>query len=145
MAISLVLRLVKGSALTFAEMDGNFTALKNAIEAINPSSLQGTGYVKFAGGLIMQWGVGATSTGKADNFTFPIAFPNACFGLLAGEANTGGWDNGVPSPNTNPTIYGQRAITKTSFTISGCRIIGNSPYGGIYQTGLGFGWLALGY
>ena len=145
MAISLVLRLVKGSALTFAEMDGNFTALKNAIEAINPSSLQGTGYVKFAGGLILQWGRAATSTGKADNFTFPIAFPNACFGLLAGENSTGGWDSGIPSPNANPTVYGQRAVTKNGFTISGCQIIANSPYGAMYRTGLSFVWLALGY
>ena len=145
MAISLVLRLVKGSALTFAEMDGNFTALKNAIEGLNPSSLQSNGYVKFAGGFILQWGGASTSTGKADTYTFPIAFPNACFGLLAGEGHTGGWDAGIPSPNTNPTVYGLRGVTKTGFTISGCRIIANSPYGGIYQTGLGFGWLALGY
>jgi hypothetical protein len=145
MAINLVLRLVKGSALTFAELDGNFTALKNAIEGLNPSLLQGNGYVKFAGGLIMQWGGGATITGKADNFTFPIAYPNACFGVLAGEGYTGGWDTNVPHPNANPTIYGQRAISKTGFTISGCRVIANSPYGGMYSSGLGFGWLSLGY
>lgn len=52
--------------------------------------LAADGYIKFPtwlGGLIIQWGSVASASGAGPNvntnFTFPIAFPNACFVLNA--------------------------------------------------------------
>lgn len=41
MPIPLTLRLVKGSKLTFGELDQNFINLRNAINAITPTSFLG--------------------------------------------------------------------------------------------------------
>lgn len=42
-------------------------------------SLATEGYQKLPSGLFLQWGV--TTTGTSGTETFPIAFPNACFGV----------------------------------------------------------------
>lgn len=42
-------------------------------------SLATEGYQKLPSGLILQWGV--TTSGTSGTETFPIAFPNACFGV----------------------------------------------------------------
>jgi hypothetical protein len=42
-------------------------------------SLSASGYQKLPGGLILQWGTVASTSDAAQIFTFPIAFPTACF------------------------------------------------------------------
>lgn len=47
------------------------------------ASLTANGYVKFANGLILQWGNASGENEEADNSTtFPIAFPSTCFVVL---------------------------------------------------------------
>jgi len=63
------------------------------------SSLAQNGWVKFAGGLILQWGV---YTAAPSGCTYPIQFPNICFCVLATrcqavhtdvlQANVESWD-----------------------------------------------------
>ena len=43
MAIPLTLRVIKGSKLTFGELDGNFVSLRNAIESVSNSDTFVTG------------------------------------------------------------------------------------------------------
>jgi hypothetical protein len=144
MPIPLTLRLVKGTKLTYAELDNNFKEIDKAIG--NLQNFSRAGYMKFGSGLVIQWGSGGTTTGKEDSFSFPTTFPTECQILLAGEVHTGGWDSGVlPYPNTNPTIYGMKSVTRSGFKLSGCRISGGTPNGAVYQGGLGFCYVAFGY
>lgn len=65
------------------------------------ASLTENGYVKFANGLILQWGfVSNTKAAKNYDITFPVSFASACFGVhntyfkSSGEAGKSGdnWD-----------------------------------------------------
>lgn len=49
-------------------------------------SLAASGYYKFPGGLIMQWGTGSISNGST--VTFPTAFASACYNVVIGHADT---------------------------------------------------------
>lgn len=51
-----------------------------------PSSLAGTGYQRFASGLIIQWGL-ANSSASGTDTTFPIAFPTAVLRVVATPVN----------------------------------------------------------
>ncbi|HWR09895.1 gp53-like domain-containing protein [Sporomusa sp.] len=51
------------------------------------ASLTQNGYVKFANGLILQWGISTSG----DNVTFPITFPNACLNVVAAAQTNGGF------------------------------------------------------
>lgn len=44
-------------------------------------SLSSSGYQELPGGLIMQWTTATISGGSSTSITWPIAFPNACFGV----------------------------------------------------------------
>lgn len=51
---------------------------------INKSSLAASGYQQLGSGLYIQWGVTASIlSGVNSTITFPIAFPAACFQVLA--------------------------------------------------------------
>lgn len=52
------------------------------------ANLAQNGYVKFSNGLILQWGLASTATGR-DPAPFPIAFPNAIFSVVAVSNYTG--------------------------------------------------------
>lgn len=47
------------------------------------ASLSGNGWQKLPGGLIIQWGQVLSNSGGFAPWTFPIAFPNKCFQVLA--------------------------------------------------------------
>lgn len=153
MAINLTLRLVKGSQLTYKELDDNFLAIKNAIEeANNMNNISGsTGYISFNNNWMIQWGVGKTSgNGRLNPVTFPVAFKNTCTCVTISEMNAIGWywtSPEPPFPKCYPTIYGASSITKTGFSLSGVRIVGLSvsPHIGAYQPGLGYNYVAFGY
>lgn len=45
--------------------------------------LEQNGYVKFANGLILQWGVITCTTGREGEFIFPISFTTKCLSFIA--------------------------------------------------------------
>jgi hypothetical protein len=54
-------------------------------------SLNAPGYMRLAGGLIMQWGTGVTAGAAGATITFPIAFPTACLNfMVSDEADAAG-------------------------------------------------------
>lgn len=82
-----------------SDIIGKITAANTG--GITAASLTENGYVKFANGLILQWGV-VSNTKAAKNYdiTFPVSFASACFGVhntyfkSSGEAGKSGdnWD-----------------------------------------------------
>lgn len=82
------------------------------------SSLAGSGYVTFPGGLILQWGV--TSVNGSGTVTYPLAFPNAVFIVQI-------------TPENNSRTYNYTTPTTTNFIA-----VASSSGGG------NFAWLALG-
>lgn len=83
-------------------------------------SLGVSGYQKFPGGLIAQWGIYTFSASNSVAVTFPISFPNVIF-------------IGAPfNPNTS------NLVTSTALTISGMTIVAATP---ISASGY---WIALG-
>lgn len=80
-----------------------------------PASMFGSrvsqnGYQKLPSGLIIQWGKTPGGNGIY-TYSFPIAFPNACFSILS---QTG---NAVPSDNDNIT-NGTEPISNSQFNIT---------------------------
>ena len=64
-------------------IDGLAKAIEGKIEkqGIVASSLETNGWVKFANGLIVQWGTSMTA--KIGTVTFPVSYPQQCFGVQA--------------------------------------------------------------
>lgn len=81
-------------------------------------SLTGNGFQIFPGGLIVQWGQSAPINGDASvTVTFPTAFPNTCFTVVATVVNSSaGIDNGtaVISFSTTQTVLARTFISGTS-------------------------------
>jgi hypothetical protein len=67
------------------------------------SSLTGNGYIKFPGGLILQWGSGSSSSGGSGN-TFPLTFPSSCFVV-----------NFIPVAGT-PRSFSTSSVSTSGFT-----------------------------
>jgi hypothetical protein len=53
-------------------------------------SLTAPGYMRLAGGLIMQWGAGVTVSDFGVEISFPIAFPTACLNVSVTDHGTTG-------------------------------------------------------
>ena len=81
--------------------------VKAANTGIVASNLEPNGWIKFANGLIVQWGAVAISWGTSLNISFPIAFSSACF---AGFVNDNAGDRG----DQNSHIF---ALSRTGGTI----------------------------
>ena len=62
--------------------DNDLALLKDDGAYIVAALLEQNGYVKFSNGLILQWGLASTKTGRTPA-PFPIAFPNAVFSVVA--------------------------------------------------------------
>jgi hypothetical protein len=86
------------------------------------NSFGGAGYAKLPGGLIMQWGGASFSTAGAAN-TFPVAFPNACLSLAAGNSGTSGLT----------VLMSYTAVSSTGFTAKS-----SSGAGSYYYMALGY-------
>lgn len=79
-------------------------ALLGSGGGITAASLSANGYVKFANGLILQWGtVAGTSSGAS--FTFPIAFSSAVYGI-----------QGISKSSTFSSVPASFDDSKTSLT-----------------------------
>ena len=77
---------VSGKTITFTKKDNTKFSIntQDTNNGIVAALLKQNGYVKFANGLILQWGV--VVTGNANNDTtigFPIAFPASCYTIVA--------------------------------------------------------------
>jgi hypothetical protein len=98
--------------------DGNITTfiaqLEATISGINPGSVYGTaGYQRLPGGFILQWGKISVYQGTLGQpVTFPITFPNACFGVLVCEE-----DGNAPIWGAyNPTVHAAGAPNTAGYT-----------------------------
>jgi len=61
--------------------------VKAANTGIVASNLEPNGWIKFANGLIVQWGIWPASVQeKSQWFTFPLAFPSRCFKAIVGTS-----------------------------------------------------------
>jgi hypothetical protein len=91
-------------------------------------SLGSSGYQKFPGGLIIQWGqAGSIGVDSKVTVTFPIPFPTACIGGFANNQSN------ATSGNTNLNA-GTRA-----YTTSTMEVVNDGVTAGNHN------WLALGY
>ena len=77
---------VSGRTITFTKKDNTKITIdtQDTNNGIVAALLKQNGYVKFANGLILQWGVVVTGNAN-DNTTigFPIAFPASCYTIVA--------------------------------------------------------------
>ena len=84
--ISRDLGLIGGGALTGSALTFNGNDLAGS--AIVAKSFGQTGYIKFASGLIMQWGVNVVGTTNTE-VTFPISFTSALYNVTCSAQRTG--------------------------------------------------------
>lgn len=117
-------------------------AFADALLAITPSTLNqalkgsnqtlnSTGYQKFPGGLILQWGklsiYASGGTYSSGNVTFPIAFPNAIFVASAnanesdyGNQNDEGWWHVRQRSTTGMTCVYSQVISTGGNELTSC-------------------------
>lgn len=116
--------------------DSNIHQVLDAIQALfiglsnftgGNQSLGSGGYQKLPGGLILQWGSVAITSGSNVAVTFPIAFPTACFKFNANFVSAGTMTGGYTAGGRTPTTTG---VTVDAFSNAG----GSSTYN----------WLAIG-
>lgn len=63
------------------DVNGNVNISGDLSAAGTVHSFAANGYQELPSGLIIQWGLGVSTIDGNQNFTFPTAFPNACFGV----------------------------------------------------------------
>ena len=109
------------------------------------ASLQRAGWQQLPSGIILQWGSASTSTGNADNYSFPRVFPNGVFSVTVNEAQAGGWN----LPNTAqpaPTLYGVGNASASGFQVSCvCFVAGTGGLQPVYDKSSSFFWMAVGF
>ena len=97
-----------------------FMSLNKLKEAVRPqlaASFSESGYATLDNGLIVQWG---KITGEGEK-NFPIAFPRACFTVIAGNADAQGdtADNAFAYPISKEKFYYATKVTNILKTITG--------------------------
>lgn len=84
-----------GTSTTKAVTPGGFAGNK---------SLAASGYYKFPGGFIVQWGSEISSTDSEETFTFPTAFATACYGVIVQRRTQGADEEALfPLATEDPT------------------------------------------
>lgn len=107
-----------GTGLTSPGSNGNFLVSNGSgfvSSAFGSNSLASSGYQTLPGGLYIQWGVTGNLNGSPSATSFPVAFPNNCFTVVA-TFFTG-------SGNNEKTIYITSKST-TSFSAIGIGVSG---------------------
>lgn len=78
-----------GTATNSTQLSGQTLAqILTSAGGIVAQSLGTNGYVKFAGGLVIQWGSVSCANNTTATVSWPISFPNVCLGAV-GSVNTG--------------------------------------------------------
>ena len=99
------------TAPTVSTNDNSINVATTAwVNQLMAGSIIGNGYIKLAGGLILQWGTGSEQGPGTRNVpvTFPITFPHQCFIVLP----VGLW---VTGQNSSLAQVEQGSITATGF------------------------------
>ena len=81
---------VSGKTITFTKKDNTKFSIdtQDTNNGIVAALLEQNGYVKFANGLILQWGYCSDNQGfSARMITFPLGFSNVCYSLIASTKN----------------------------------------------------------
>ncbi|WP_169708744.1 gp53-like domain-containing protein [Trinickia terrae] len=125
---------VASQAQTNAGTDDTAIVTPKKLRAGFAFSFAQTGYLAFPtwlGGLIVQWGAMTTSSSGYTGVTYPLAFPNQCFCMLA---------NGLASAAiaANATFANSGPAPKASFNVA--TLNGSGSY--VSQSTI---WLAAGY
>ena len=97
-----------------------FMSLNKLKEAVKPqlaASFNQNGYVTLDNGLIIQWG---NVTGEGEK-NFPIAFPRACFTVVAGNVDAQGdtADNSFAYPISKEKFYYATKVSNVYKRVSG--------------------------
>lgn len=89
-----------------AQGDDHLRLLKTVLQAeFTPYSHGTTGYARFPGGLIVQWGISAAiASGATGTIVFPVAFTTANYNLHKSYTNATGGTGGEPSNVFNDTV-----------------------------------------
>jgi hypothetical protein len=104
-----------GKYLTTDGTSASWAALSST--ALGAKSISATGYQTLPSGLIMQWGTVSVTGGSTATFTFPLAFPTACFAPLVSLINSGTYSSPL---ETYPAIE--------SYTTASC-VVSNKYVG----------------
>lgn len=118
---------VKGALTGATIASGNVTGLEAFVngkipaskgDGITESSLNESGSIKFANGLMIQWGISDSPANVANHaITFPKAFPTACYTVMltAGHNNANwpkyGYDEKYPGLAVLTETVGQSGFT----------------------------------
>jgi hypothetical protein len=133
--------LAAGAPLSKTDTGQVLKGVKATVAGMFTQVLGGAGYLQLPSGLVVKWGNPATVTGSGDPIAFPLAFANACFVVLADEANAAGWN--INQSQATPTIYGVSNVKAGGFNISCLRV---GPTGSaVYVANSQFNYIALGY
>ncbi len=95
-------------------------------------NLATTGYQKFPGGLIIQWGRGTSSASGTVTATFPLTFPNVCCVAVGSPVNSSIQSDAFELSGTPTT---------TSF---GFAVVSSGPGGASVQVATPVFWIAIG-
>jgi hypothetical protein len=101
-------------------------------------SLAPNGYMRLPGGAVLQWGASTSSGTGQTNVLFPVGFPTRVNSVVVTEQNAGGW--GSPP---QPTVFGASLADQAGFVAYSARVQSNGVP--VYQAGLAFNWMAIGY
>ena len=118
---------VSGTTITFTKKDNTKITIdtQDTNNGIVAALLEQNGYVKFANGLILQWGTyeTANASNKLITITFPVSFAVTAYSVALGHKGFSNWTNGANVNYVNKTV--------SDMTV-------------YYCDGYGFSWLAIG-
>ena len=102
---------VSGTTITFTKKDNTKITIdtQDTNNGIVAALLEQNGYVKFANGLILQWGV---SVNRDVPVSFPVTFTQSCYTI---NCNGSGWSSSGGATSAGISI---KSLTLESFVIS---------------------------
>lgn len=92
-------------------------------------SLGTPGFVKFPNGLILQWTTMGVNSSSGGTWTFPLAFPHACLGVLS-----------CPIENCGSPDYNTAMVAVSQFNAYGLSIDNNPGFGATTTCILAYGY-----
>lgn len=128
---------ISGNRISLYKGDGNYEYVDISIPDANAydiaHSFLANGYQKLSNGLIIQWGNTPDESNMTTvTYSFPIAFPNGCLGLVANRTVYTIIGNTVCDLGASP-------ISNTQFSIT------RDQNAGGYSDNAGCFWFAIGY